>query len=213
LSIFNRKNIVKDILLVRELNLASRQKIFLGLLAACFAMSLNWFSYLYVLQHISLKSAALAYLIAPLFTAILAVIFYKDRLYKLQKVALALAFLSVSILSFSYFSEVLWSMFVAFFYAVYMIFQKWTSALNKLNVLFCHISIVLLSLFLLFDISIIYIPQEISFWKNIGSIVFIFTLLPLYLNLYANQYIPSSTLGILIYINPLVAFLLSIFLF
>jgi chloramphenicol-sensitive protein RarD len=131
----------------------------------------------------------------------------------LQKVALALAFLSVSILSFSYFSEVLWSMFVAFFYAVYMIFQKWTSALNKLNVLFCHISIVLLSLFLLFDISIIYIPQEISFWKNIGSIVFIFTLLPLYLNLYANQYIPSSTLGILIYINPLVAFLLSIFLF
>jgi chloramphenicol-sensitive protein RarD len=41
-------------------------------------------------------------------------------------------------------------------------------------------------------------------------IALLFTILPLFLNLYALKGLPSSTVGILLYINPLLGFIIAV---
>ena len=55
------------------------------------------------------------------------------------------------------------------------------------------------------------VPQEPTFYMYIGLIAVGFTIFPMFLNLFALKGIKSSTLGILMYINPLIGFGLSAF--
>jgi chloramphenicol-sensitive protein RarD len=56
-------------------------------------------------------------------------------------------------------------------------------------------------------------PNDLSFWLTIVVISIFFTIIPLFLSLYALIGMPSSTLGIIIYINPIVAFAVAFFYF
>jgi chloramphenicol-sensitive protein RarD len=53
------------------------------------------------------------------------------------------------------------------------------------------------------------IYSEFNFFFNIFLIALIFTILPLWLNLYALKGISSSVMGMLLYINPLLSFSLA----
>ncbi|HUH26520.1 MAG TPA: EamA family transporter, partial [Flavobacterium sp.] len=55
------------------------------------------------------------------------------------------------------------------------------------------------------------IPAEWSFYVYIFIIATFFTLVPLYMNLYALKGASASTVGVMIYINPIIAFLLAVF--
>jgi chloramphenicol-sensitive protein RarD len=57
------------------------------------------------------------------------------------------------------------------------------------------------------------IPREPLFYVCLFCIVVFFTIVPLFLNLYALKGINSSTVGILMYINPIINFTLAIFYF
>jgi chloramphenicol-sensitive protein RarD len=54
------------------------------------------------------------------------------------------------------------------------------------------------------------IPTEITFLDNISVIALFFTLIPLVLSLYALVGLDSSTMGIVIYINPIVSFTVAL---
>jgi chloramphenicol-sensitive protein RarD len=56
-------------------------------------------------------------------------------------------------------------------------------------------------------------PTGTWFWGHIVLIAVIFTVIPLFLSLYALIGIPSSTLGVIIYLNPIIAFTVAIFYF
>nr|WP_305070049.1 EamA family transporter [Flavobacterium covae] len=51
------------------------------------------------------------------------------------------------------------------------------------------------------------------FWEVMTLIVILFTILPLFLNLYALKGVDSKTVGVLMYINPLINFFLALFYF
>jgi chloramphenicol-sensitive protein RarD len=55
------------------------------------------------------------------------------------------------------------------------------------------------------------VPTEPLFYGCLLIIVIFFTIIPLFLNLYALKGINSSTVGIMIYINPIINFLLALF--
>ena len=55
------------------------------------------------------------------------------------------------------------------------------------------------------------IPTEPLFYGCMFFIVVFFTIIPLFLNLYALKGINSSAVGIMIYINPIITFLVAIF--
>jgi chloramphenicol-sensitive protein RarD len=71
-------------------------------------------------------------------------------------------------------------------------------------------AILMLPLFLYHQYKV---PTDIQFWLNIGLIAVVFTIVPLFLSLYALIGMASSTLGILIYVNPIIAFSVAFFYF
>ena len=57
------------------------------------------------------------------------------------------------------------------------------------------------------------IPSDLRFYGIITIIAVLFTVLPLFLNLFALNKINSATIGILMYINPIFNFLIAFLIF
>jgi chloramphenicol-sensitive protein RarD len=57
------------------------------------------------------------------------------------------------------------------------------------------------------------IPDSGNFYGIVAIIAVVFTVIPLFLNLYALNKINSATVGILMYINPVINFTIAIFVF
>lgn len=109
--------------------------------------------------------------------------------------------------------EVMWSVVIALLYALYLILQRKMQHLDKLNVLAAQIGLAVIIMLPFYLIGHEALPSTLWFWGNIIVVAIIFTIIPLFLSLYSLIGIPSSTLGIIIYINPIIAFTVAIFYF
>ena len=104
-------------------------------------------------------------------------------------------------------------MSMALLYALYLITQRVIRNVDKLNVLAVQLTICsLLAIPILLFVQHP-IPAEAVFWTNILLIAILFTIIPLYLSMYALNGISSSTVAILIYINPIIAFAVAVIYF
>jgi len=210
LLLFRRKTMTADIHKFRLLPRTGKlRQICLTLLASGLIFG-NWFTYIYAVNHISIQSAALAYLTCPLITAAGAYIILREQLTLWQKIALFIAFGSVCLLANGSLNDVLWAATIATCYAFYLIVQWVSTGFDKL-----HQLVVQLSICALFVIpKLIYnhhaIPAEPLFWGTIFLIASLFTIIPLFLSMYALIGISSTTTGVLLYINPLIAFTLAV---
>ncbi|WP_233789326.1 EamA family transporter [Sphingobacterium sp. HMA12] len=209
LLLFQRKTLRLDIHKFRELSKKGKiRQTGLTVLASLLIFG-NWFTYIYAVNHISIQSAALAYLTCPLITATAACFILKEELRSIQKVALLIAFGSVCLLAKGSLHDVLWAVTIATCYAFYLIVQRVSTGFNKLNQL-----VVQLSICALFVVpKLVYnhhdIPTDPIFWGTIMLIAVIFTIIPLFLSMYALIGISSTTTGVLLYINPIIAFALA----
>lgn len=169
----------------------------------------NWFTYIYAVNHVSLTSAAFAYMVCPLVTAFGGFFILKEHLTPQKLVGLTIALVSILLLATGSLVEVVWSVGIASVYAFYLIIQRFITQVDKLNML--GINLVISALFMLpyFFIDGVPFPLEPLFWIVIVVIALLFTLIPLFLNLYALIELPSSTLGIIMYVNPIIAFLIA----
>jgi len=170
----------------------------------------NWFTYICAVNHISVQSAAFAYLICPLITAIAAFFILKEQLGPLKRTALGIALISAVTLATGSLTDVLWSISIASLYALYLIVQRASQGFDKLNML--AVQLTLCSLFVIPKLFINQhaVPKEPFFWFSILTIAVIFTIIPLFFSMYALTRISSSTTGVLLYVNPLIAFTLAI---
>src|SRR5690606_9812249 len=64
-----------------------------------------------------------------------------------------------------------------------------------------------------YDYLVTGVPSEPGFYVVIFVIALVFTVIPLFLNLFALNTINAATIGILMYINPLLNFLLAVTLY
>ena len=181
----------------------------LTLLASLLIMA-NWFTFIYAVNHVSIQSAAFAYLVCPLITTLAGFLLLKESLSIIKKVSLAIALISVILLARGSLHEVVWSVSIASFYALYLVAQRVIQHVDKLIVL--AVQLTLCSLFILPFLLWQHhpLPADPKFWLNITIIAVVFTIIPLYMSLYALNGISSSTVGILIYINPIIAFLVAV---
>lgn len=185
----------------------------LQVFASTIFLVLNWYTYIYAVNHVSLQSAAFAYMVCPLLTAFGGFVLLREELSRLKLISLGIALLSIILLASGSLMEVLWSVVIALLYALYLILQRKMQGLDKLNVLALQIglAVVLMLPFYLSRHDVV--PSSLWFWGNITVVAIVFTIIPLFLSLYALIGIPSSTLGIIIYINPLIAFAVAILYF
>lgn len=204
--LFKKKDLRADISFLKSEPPRERRKIFWLTLSAGVLITGNWFSFIYAVNHVSLTSAAFAYMVCPLITAMGGFLILKEHLGPTKLVAIGIALISILLLAQGSLRDVLWSVFIASLYAFYLIIQRVVNKVDKLNMLGIQLLISLVIMFPLFIYHFTTFPTDLYFWVNILIISVVFTIIPLFLSLYALVGLPSSTLGIIIYLNPIVAF-------
>lgn len=183
------------------------------MMLSSFLIIANWFTFIYAINRVSITSAAFAYLVCPLITTLAGYFILKERLTGIKWISLGIALFSVLLLSKSSIVEVLWSIGIASFYAFYLIVQRVLLDVDKLNFLAVQLIICSLIVLPVMFLNQNEIPVVPAFWINISILSVIFTLIPLFLSMFALNRISSSTMGILIYINPVISFSVAIYFF
>ena len=211
--IFKKKDFRNDIVFLKSQSPEERKKIFWLTLAAGILITGNWFSFIYAVNHVSLTSAAFAYMVCPLITAMGGFLILKEHLSPTKLVAIGIALISILLLAQGSLRDVLWSVFIASLYAFYLIIQRVVNKVDKLNMLGIQLVISFLIMFPFFIYHFTAFPTDAYFWVNILIMSVVFTIIPLFLSLYALVRLPSSTLGIIIYLNPIVAFAVAFYYF
>jgi chloramphenicol-sensitive protein RarD len=214
IALFRKDKIRADIRYLQNETNTNRRKLFWLTILAGVLITGNWFTYIYAVNNINLKSAAFAYMICPLITALGGFFILKEKLTTFKFIAITIAIASIVILARGAFGEVLWSIFIAALYAFYLIVQRVVKNIDRFNLLGINLlisTVLIMPWFIYTDIETI--PSSPVFWSNIIIIAVIFTIIPLFLSLYALIGLPSSTLGIIIYVNPMVAFSVAFFYF
>src|SRR5690606_10177880 len=112
IALFRRKTIKSDIEYLKSRTSKERRRIlFLSVLSGILITG-NWFTYIYVVNNINLKSAAFAYMVCPLITAFSGFIILKEKLSRLKLIALGVASISILILAQGSVKDVFWSIIV-----------------------------------------------------------------------------------------------------
>lgn len=173
-------------------------------------LGLNWFSFIYVMNAVSVNATSLAYLICPILTTVLASLFLREKLNIGQWFAVLLSLISCLILAYGHFMDLIYSMVIALSYAIYLVLQKNTFQMDKFFTLTIHIVV---STFLLLPILTVIdttVPKTMTFYGLVAIIAVGYTIIPLFLNIFALKGLDSSIVGTLLYLNPIISFLLAI---
>lgn len=209
--LFRRKIFLKDLRLFKNLPTKERKKgIYLTLIGGIL-LGINWFLFIYVVNQINVQSASFAYLVCPIITTFLATIILKERLKKSQWIAVLISFIGCLLCFISNPNNLFFALIIAFTYAFYLISQRSNSYFDKLNVLTIQIILIFILSLPYYFVNGFSIPANPTFYMYILAIATLFTLVPLYMNLYALKGAPASNVGVMLYINPLIAFALAIF--
>lgn len=208
--IFRKKQLQSDIHYLQKVTPTVRKRLIGLTFVASLLIIGNWFAFIYAVNHVSIQSAAFAYLVCPLLTTLAGFLLLKEGLSPIKKISIGIAIISVAMLARGSVYEVSWSVGIAAFYALYLVAQRVIQEVDKLNVLAVQLTIcsLLIVPFLLWQQHPL--PFDLKFWFNIVVIAIVFTIIPLYMSMYALNGISSSTVGILIYINPIIAFIVAV---
>jgi chloramphenicol-sensitive protein RarD len=208
-----RKVVARDQEVLFQLTSKERIKALSLTVVGGFLLIVNWFLFIYAINHVSLQSASFAYMICPIITTILAFIILKERLSKWQWFSVVLCVISCALLSFGHVTELMYSLTIAFSFAFYLISQRKNSLFDRFNILTVQMLIASVVIIPFFPDYSGPIPTASLFYILLMVVVVVFTIIPLFLNLYALKGMNSSAVGILMYTNPLIHFFLAIFYF
>lgn len=213
MMLFRRSKIKEDLSYLRAQSSKARRRLLILTITGGILVTGNWFSFIYAVNNISLKSAAFAYMVCPLITALAGFLILKEPLSKVKILALCIAAISILILAKGSSTEVMWSVFIASFYAFHLIIQRVILHIDKFNMLGIQLIIAAVLMLPLFIYHFTGLPNQPYFWGNIFVIAVVFTIIPLFLSMYSLIGLTSATSGILIYINPLISFAVAFFYF
>lgn len=197
-----------------ELKRALKIPRLIGLLTlAALALAVNWGVYIWAVQNEQIFQGSLGYFINPLIYVLIGVVFFKEKLSKLQVIAVTLALMGVAILTvyggvFPYISLILATSF-----AIYGIIRKQAvvGAIPGLVI----------------ETAVLFIPAAIFlFWLGANSTLSFgssssltalllfagpLTVLPLWAFAIAARRLKLSTLGMLQYIGPTGQFICALY--
>lgn len=209
--LFRRKAIAETKEYYKSLEPKTRRTMGWLLVASSLLLAANWFFFIYVMNYISVKAASFSYLVCPLLTTVFAFIILKERLTALQWVSIGISTIACVLLSLNGSADLFYSLLVAGSYGLYLVIQKKFTQVDKFILLSLQLLITAIVLLPFYPVYSGPLPQEIKFYTYIAIIAIGFTIIPMLLNLFAIKVISSSTQGILMYINPIIGFLLAAF--
>lgn len=179
---------------------------------------INWTVYVVAIATGHVIESSLGYFINPLLTILVAVIFLKEKLRKLQWAALAVALLAVIILTIDY-GRPPWIAFVlAFSFATYSLAKnKIGGRVNAIHSFTIESGLLLPVAAVQFFVVASYTPIQFGtagFWPSMVLVGFgIMTAIPLILFGAAASRIPLAMIGFIQYLTPSAVFILGITVF
>ncbi|MEO5979904.1 MAG: EamA family transporter [Chryseolinea sp.] len=210
---FKRKSLLADWKKLWSLERVHRRQIIQLTVAGALLLIVNWLTFIYIVTNINVKSASFSYMICPVITAVLGAWLLKEKLTSMQWVAVSLCTVSCVLIGMSSALELGYSFLTAVSYAMYLVSQRKNQGFDRIIVLSIQMILCLLILSCFYPFLVHEIPSEFRFYGVISVIAGLFTVLALFLNLFALNRINSATIGILLYLNPMLNFILAIFVF
>ncbi|GAA4426207.1 EamA family transporter [Pontibacter saemangeumensis] len=174
-------------------------------------LTVNWLAFIYVINHINIQTGSFSYLLCPILTAVLGFLLLKEELRANQWLAIGLSALSCALVGSGEITSLLFSLLIALSYAFYLITQRLLRAYDKIVLLTLQLllSFALLAPFYAYFKGDSTVALDTNFFRNIAILSVGFTIVPLFLNLYALKELKSGTIGILMYINPIINFAMA----
>lgn len=197
-------------------DLWNNQKAFWSLFLAAYLVTGNWFTYIYAVNSGYIVQTSLGYYINPLISVLLGIIFLKERLSKVQKLAVLIAAIGVIILTISY-GEIPWiSLILALTFAFYGLIKK-SLTIDALR------GLTIETLFV-FPVALIYFgylvwSDKAAFFHSDTVIVLLLiftgvaTAVPLVLFAKGTKAMPLYMSGFFQYIAPTLMLLIGIFMY
>jgi chloramphenicol-sensitive protein RarD len=210
---FKRKMLKETVAIFKALPKSQKRKTILLNIGGSVFLTSNWFTFIYVMNHVSVKATSLAYLVCPILTTLLAYFILHEKLSKTQWISVGLSIFGCLLLSYADIMDMFFSIIIGFTYACYLVSQRANKGFDKFIVLTFHISLAALFLLPFYPAYSGPVPTEFKFYFCIETIAVLFTIFPLFLNLYALSGLNSSTVGMLLNINPMIAFTLATFVY
>jgi chloramphenicol-sensitive protein RarD len=213
IGLFRRESLKDDLKKLQTFSKQQKQFVIGLTLAGGILLTVNWLTFIYIVNNINVKTASFTYLVCPVMTAVLGYVLLNEKLTRLQWIAVGLCTISCVLIGIHSTLELGYSFFTALTYAVYLISQRKNQGFDRMVVLGIQVLFALVILVTISGLLIEEFPTAPRFYTTIGFIAVAFTVLPLFLNLFALNKINSATIGILMYINPIINFVLAFVVF
>ncbi len=213
IAIFRKSSLKLNLDSFRALTPKKRVSVLVLTLAGGALLTVNWLTFIYIVNNINIKTASFSYLICPVITAVLGFVLIKERLSRMQWIAVLLCTISCILIGLNSALELGYSFLTALTYALYLISQRKNQGFDRMIVLCIQVGFSLILLSIIFPLLVDNVPVSGRFYGFILLIAVMFTVVPLFLNLYALNRINSATIGILMYINPIFNFTVAFVIF
>ncbi len=210
---FRKAELKQDVMRIKEFPARERNQIIALTLGGSALLIVNWLIFIYVINAINIKTASFSYFICPVLTAVLGNFILKERLTSLQWTAVSLCAISCVLLGLNSVLELGYSFAIAISYALYLVSQRRNFGFDRLTVLAVQMIFALIVLTAAYPWLVNAAPETFFFYGMTAIVAGVFTVLPLFLNLFALNRINSATVGILLYINPMMNFAIAFFIF
>lgn len=176
----------------------------------------NWGVYIYAVNHNHIVESSLGYYINPLVNVLLGVLFLKERLGKMQVIAVAFALAGVTWLAF-HIGRVPWiSLFLAFSFAFYGLFRKKANLESLPGLLIETLLLSPMALFYLWFVN----QQGTGVFMHTSLLTNVLlilggpvTAIPLFWFGKAATRIPLSTIGFIQYLSPTLQLIIGLLIY
>ena len=176
----------------------------------------NWFTYIYAVNSNHIVDASLGYYINPIVNITLGVVFLKERLSRLQILAVVFAFAGVAYLTLHLGRLPLISLFLAFSFGIYGLLRKKANLQSMPGLVVETLLLTPFALWYLWYVNVQAIDAGVTYSLLTGFLLILagpVTALPMFWFGIAATRIPLSTLGFMQYLAPTLQLLIGIFVF
>ncbi|MDO9254200.1 MAG: EamA family transporter RarD [Bacteroidales bacterium] len=176
----------------------------------------NWFTYIYAVNNNHIVDASLGYYINPMVNVLLGVVFMKERLSRIQIIAVAFAFAGVAYLTFHYGRIPILSLVLAFSFGLYGLIRKKANLQSMPGLMVETLLLAPVALWYLWHVNTLG-TGSFGYSSRLNDILLMLggpvTAIPLFWFGIAATRIPLSTLGFIQYLSPTIQLLIGIFVF
>lgn len=212
-GVIRNSKLRSDISTFRSYPSAEKLKVVVLWLSGGLLLTINWLVFIYCVNNVNIRTASFSYLICPVLTAVLGYVVLKEKMSTTQWTAVLLCAISCVLMGLNSVSELGYSFVIGSTYALYLILQRLYKEFDRITVLSVQILFSFLLLNIFYGDLLSSLPTDTNFYVITAIIGAAFTVLPLFLNLFALTGVSSATVGILMYINPIVNFTIAFLVF